>query len=73
MGLREKIPSWHPGHLALIWVGYLVLLWFLWEQERNCCKEDALFLWAVLAIPAVWITWKWLSARPLSRKNDDSN
>ncbi len=61
MGLREQIPGWHPGKLVLIWLGYLVLLWFLWEQQRE--EVDALFLWAVLAIPGFWVTWKWFSSR----------
>ena len=58
------VKDWHPGKLGLMWLGYLVLLWFLREWTHD---DEALVLWAFLAIPGAVITWRWFSAR---EKND---
>ena len=71
-----NVRDWHPGKIGLMWAGYTFLLWLLWESYCfGVCGygtlgygpvregEIALLLWAVLAIPGVVITWRWLSAR----------
>lgn len=64
-----NVRDWHPGKIGLMWAGYTLLLWRLWESycfgvcEYAREREIALLLWVVLAIPGVVITWRWLSAR----------
>ncbi len=56
------VKDWHPGKIGLMWGVYLVLLWFLWEMNPGD-DEGAISFWAVLAIPAFVITWRWFSGR----------
>jgi len=74
----KNVATWHPGKLVLMWLGYGLLFWFLWETEcLDACggnpfrsgpyADDLLVVWAVLVIPGVAVTWRWLSAREESR------
>lgn len=58
------IRNWSPGKVLLIWGVEIVLLVILGSLAET--RDDLprlLFLWLILALPAIYITWKWFEGR----------
>ena len=59
---RQRLVSWHPGKIALLWgiaVVLLLMLLSLYEDEEG----TALALWMVLVGPLFYVTWVWFGSR----------
>jgi hypothetical protein len=56
--------DWHFGKIILLWVIDLFVLLFLYLlYNYNFDKAAPMLLWFILSIPAIMITWKWLTSR----------
>ena len=61
-----SVRDWHPGKIGLLWFVYLGLLVAFLGSAASYGGTDillAFFIWLVLAVPALVITWRWLSGR----------
>lgn len=65
------IRHWHPIKLGIVWfidLAILLILWLLVSPYRRDDQALVIFVWLVLSIPALVVTWKWASDREMVPK-----